>query len=110
MALDIFPNHDTTRAKLLNSIGVVQAFEGKHTEAMKAFTSALEIQRVWLECPVRRDSLVYDASVTLQNMGKLYLRSGDNDLSYFVYDEACVVSSYGTNCFFKKKSRYSQYG
>ena len=92
MALDMFPNEDTTRAKLLNSIGVVHAFQRERSEAIKSFTSALEIQRVWLDGPVRRDALVYDASITLENMGKMYLQRGDYDLSYFVYEEASMVS------------------
>jgi tetratricopeptide (TPR) repeat protein len=93
MALDMCPNEDATRAKLLNNIGVIHCFRRKrNSDALKSFTSALEIQRVWLEGPVRRESIVYDASITLENMGKIYLQRGDYDLSYFVYEEACVVS------------------
>ena len=91
IALEMSPAEDATRAKILNNMGVAHYQREDYSEALKAFTSALEIQRQWLDGPVRRESIVYDASVTLGNMGKVYLQKGDYDLSYFVFEEACLV-------------------
>ena len=91
-ALGMSTTEDATRAKILNNIGVAHFQNGDHTEALRVFTSALEIQRQWLDGPIRRESIVYDASTTLGNMGKVYLHKGDYDLAYFVFEEACLVS------------------
>jgi tetratricopeptide (TPR) repeat protein len=53
----------------------------------------LEIQRHWLESPIRRETNVYDAAVLLGNMGKLYLEQPDYDLAYFVYEEALLLQT-----------------
>jgi tetratricopeptide (TPR) repeat protein len=92
-ALDYFPDENAARAKVLNNIGVTQYHLEDHARSLKSLTSALEIQRPWLEGPVRRECLLYDASVSLMNMGKVYLRKGDYDLSYFVFEEACLMQT-----------------
>jgi hypothetical protein len=91
MTLKIVTRENATRAKILNNIGVCFYQKRDFVEAMKAFTSALEIQRVWLDAKVRRDTIVFDASVTLGNMGKLYLEQENYYLSFFVNEEALVV-------------------
>jgi tetratricopeptide (TPR) repeat protein len=91
-ALNMTPAANATRGKILNNIGVAQYQRQDYSEALKMFTGALEIQRQWLDGPVRREPIVYDAVVTLSNMGKVYLRKADYDLAYFVYEEACMVS------------------
>jgi tetratricopeptide (TPR) repeat protein len=91
-ALHMSPTEDATRAKILNNLGVAYYLQDNHKKALKALTGALEIQRQWLDGPVRREAIVYDASVTLGNMGNIYLRKTDFDLAYFVYEEACLVS------------------
>jgi tetratricopeptide (TPR) repeat protein len=96
IALGMSSEEDATRAKILNNMGVAHYQREDYSEALKAFTSALEIQRQWLDGPVRRESIVYDASVTLGNMGKVYLRKGEYDLSYFVFEEACLVRRFCT--------------
>jgi tetratricopeptide (TPR) repeat protein len=93
IALEMCPAEDAIRAKILNNMGVVHYQQQQYVTALKSFTSALVIQRQWLDGPVRREPMVYDASVTLGNMGKVYLRNGDYDLSYFVYEEACLVGN-----------------
>ena len=92
-ALNMSITEDATRAKILNNLGVVLYQRENLSEALKQFALALEIQRQWLDGPLRRDTIVYDAAVTLGNMGKVYLRKGDLDLAYFVYEEACLVRS-----------------
>jgi tetratricopeptide (TPR) repeat protein len=90
-ALHMSPTEDATRAKVLNNLGLAYYLQDNHKKALKALTGALEIQRQWLDSPVRREPIVYDASVTLGNMGKIYLKKADFDLAYFVYEEACLV-------------------
>lgn len=85
------PQENATRAKVLNNIGVVQYKRQDFIEALKAFTSALAIQRFWLDGPVRRDTIVYDASITLGNMGKLYLERFDYEMSFYVFEESLLV-------------------
>ena len=91
LALGMSPTEDATRAKIFNNIGVVQYYMNDLNQALRSLTSALEIQRQWLDGSIRRESIVYDSSVTLENMGKVYLRKKDYELSYFVYEEACMV-------------------
>lgn len=92
-ALDICQVEDATRAKILGSLAVVHYQLEDYGKAIKLFTSALEIQRQWLDGPVRREALVYDASVTLTNLGKCYQRKDDYDLAYFVYEEAWLLQT-----------------
>lgn len=79
------------RAKILNNVGVAQYHLRDLAKALQSFTNALTIQRKWLDGPVRREPLVYDASVTLENMGKLYIERGDNGMASFVYEEALLL-------------------
>lgn len=92
-ALAICTSMDNTRAKILNNIGVARYQLENYVQALKSFTSALEIQQPWLEGPVRRESIVYSASTILSNMGKVYLREGDHDLAYFLFEEACLMQT-----------------
>lgn len=79
------------RAKILTNVGAAHYYLKNLPKALEAFTQALTIQRKWLDEPVRRESLVYDASVTLSNMGKLYLERGDDAMASFVYEEALLL-------------------
>lgn len=92
LALDMSPTEDATRAKILNNMGVVYYQQEKFSEALTAFTAALEIQRQWLDDSIRRESMIYDASITLGNMGKVFLELEDFEVAYSVFEEACLVS------------------
>jgi tetratricopeptide (TPR) repeat protein len=92
-ALTLCHEEDATKAKITNNLAVVQYQLEDYAKAIKSFTNALEIQRHWLDGPVRREALVYDASITLANMGKCYLRKGDYDLAYYVFEEACLLQT-----------------
>lgn len=92
-ALKVCISEDNTRAKVLNNIGVARYQLKDYVQALKSLTLALEIQRPWLDGPVRRECMVYDASTTLSNMGKVYLRKGDYDLAYLVFEEACLMQT-----------------
>lgn len=90
-ALNICCSENATRAKILNNIGVVHYQREDNMQAMAAFAGALEIQRVWLDNRVRRNSIIFDASITMGNMGKLYLEQENYHLSFFVNEEALLV-------------------
>jgi tetratricopeptide (TPR) repeat protein len=97
--------NNATRAKLLNNVGATYYQMSNFIDALKYFTTALEIQRRWLEGPVRRESSVFDGSVTLGNMGKVYLEQADYNMAIYVYEEALLVRLFYTIfCFQKKKS------
>ena len=85
-------DQEFVRAKILVNMGVTQYCTGDLASSLASLTSALTIQRRWLEGPVRRESLVYDAAVTLQNMGKLYLEREDaTDMARLAYEEALLL-------------------
>eukprot|EP00533_Pseudo-nitzschia_delicatissima_P005026 CAMPEP_0116099126 /NCGR_PEP_ID=MMETSP0327-20121206/11600_1 /TAXON_ID=44447 /ORGANISM="Pseudo-nitzschia delicatissima, Strain B596" /LENGTH=760 /DNA_ID=CAMNT_0003590979 /DNA_START=103 /DNA_END=2385 /DNA_ORIENTATION=- len=92
-ALALYTSMDPTRAKILNSIGVARYHLEDYSRALKSFTAALEIQRPWLEGPVRRESIIYVASTILSNMGKVHFQNGDHDLAYLVFEEACLMQT-----------------
>jgi len=92
-ALSLMPEKSVARAKTLNCMGVAHYQKGDFVTALKEFTSALEIQRQWLDGPVRRESIVYDATVSLSNMGKLYMERSDYAMAYYVYEEALLLQT-----------------
>lgn len=92
-ALEMSPTENASRAKILNNIGVIHYQLAEYEKSLEAFISALEIQRQWLDGPIRRQPIVYDASVTMCNMGKLYIKQDQYKLSYNVFEEAFVVST-----------------
>ena len=93
-ALALCPAKNATRAKILNNIGVVQYQSRLLIQALTAFAGALEIQRKLLEGPVRRESIIFDATTTLQNMGKFYVTKCDFGTGLDVFQEAMVVSTF----------------
>eukprot|EP00934_Nitzschia_sp_Nitz4_P002813 Nitzschia sp. Nitz4//scaffold78_size91513//74346//76394//NITZ4_004936-RA/size91513-snap-gene-0.128-mRNA-1//1//CDS//3329558151//2803//frame0 len=93
LALGMTPTEDATRAKILNNIGVAQYQQERFSEALQSFTQALEIQRQWLDGSIRRESMVYDASITLGNMGKVFLKLQENDVAYSVFEEGFLLQT-----------------
>lgn len=93
IALSTMPKNDISKAKLLNNIAVVHFLMRKFMVALQEFTTSLEIQRGWLEGSLRRDSTVHDASITLSNMGKLYMERSDYELAYYVFEEALLLQT-----------------
>ena len=93
LAIDMVTDDEIARAKILNNMGVIYYQQRKYAPALKQFTSSLEIQRRFLEGPLRRDGMVYDAATTLGNMGKLYLEKADYSLAYYVYEEALLLQT-----------------
>jgi len=92
-ALAIIPPDHLIRAKLLNNLGVIYYFQNDFGGALREFTSGLEIQRDWLEGPVRREMTVYDTAVTLSNMGKVYVETSDNEIASYLYEEALLLET-----------------
>ena len=92
-ALLISTQEDTTRAKILNNIGVVNYQCKNYDHALQYFVLALEIQRKWLDTSIRRQPIIYDTSVTLGNIGKLYLQKNEYRLSYSAFEESCKLQT-----------------
>ena len=92
-ALEISPTDQRCRAKLLTSLGVVYHCQKDYGGALREFTMALEIQRQWLDNPVRRETTVYDAAVTLNNMCTVYLATSDNELAVKMSEEALMLAT-----------------
>lgn len=84
------PEH-LIRAKVLNNLGVAYYFDRGGKPALKEFMKSIAIQRSWLESTVRRETTVYDAVVTLCNMGKVHLELAEFDLSLHAYEEAVLL-------------------
>lgn len=78
-------------AKIVNNIGVVYYQKGNYAAALKCFMEALQVQRLWTEKSIRRQSLIYETSVTLSNMGKVYVACDDYDMAFNMYEEALMV-------------------
>lgn len=91
-ALEKVVEDNVVRAKVLSNLGVAQYQRGDDAAALKNFTDALEIQRMWLRGPVKREATVFGAAVMLGNMGKIHIKRGDYDLAVSVYEESLLVS------------------
>ena len=84
------PDH-LVRAKVLNNLGVSYYFDRGGKPALKEFIKSIAIQRSWMESGMRREATVYDAVITLCNMGKVYLELAEFDLSIQAYEEAVLL-------------------
>lgn len=80
-------------SKMINNIGVTHYQRGDFSSALKNLTESIEIQRNCLNGAIRRESNVYEASVTLSNMGKVYLEKNDYDMSFYAYEEALMLQT-----------------
>lgn len=92
-ALEMVPPGHIAQAKIFNNLGVVYYQQGNFTESLKEFTKSLDMQRAWLDAPVRRQCTIFDATITLSNMGKLYLQRADHDLSLYLYEESLLLQT-----------------
>jgi tetratricopeptide (TPR) repeat protein len=79
-------------AKLQNNIAAIHYQKGDKKMALKKYKEALEIMKKLIEGPVRRESIMYDTSVILSNMGKIYLERKNYDMAYHMIEEALMVS------------------
>jgi Tfp pilus assembly protein PilF len=93
VALPLMPRNHIVRAKVQNNLGTAYFQQMDYVAALKHFTVSLETQRNWLDASVRRETLVTDASVTLCNMGRVYMERSDNDLASQVYEEALLLQT-----------------
>jgi len=80
-------------AKLYNNIAAIHYQKGDKKSALKKLKEALEIMRKLIEGPVRRESLVYDTSIILSNMGKIYLERKNYEMAYRMLEEALMVQT-----------------
>ena len=92
-ALPMIPPDHICLAKTLNNLGVIFCRQNDTNSALKNFTKSLEIQRLWLDRTVRRETTVFDAAVTLLNTGRLYLERSDSDLAVSMFEEALLLQT-----------------
>jgi len=92
-SLSIFLEENTARAKILNNLSVAQFLNKDFKSAETGLKIALETQRNWYEGKIRRESVIFDASVTLSNIGKIHLEQGKFEKSYYVYEEALLLQT-----------------
>lgn len=91
--------HDTLEiAKILNNIATVHYQKGDSKTAMKKLNEALNIMKQFMEGPIRRESIVYDTSVILSNMGKIHLERKKFEMAYLMLEEALMVSVNANKC------------
>lgn len=90
-ALEKLTEENVVKAKVLLNLGVARYQRGDDIAALKNFTDALDIQRLWLQGHVRREATVFGAAVMLGNMGKIHIKRGDYDLAVSVYEEALLL-------------------
>jgi tetratricopeptide (TPR) repeat protein len=92
-SLAMIPSGHMVAGKVLNNLGVLCFQKRDFSAALKEFTKSLEIQRLWLQDPIKRQVTVHDISVTLCNMGNLYLERSDFDLAFYVFEEAVLLQT-----------------
>jgi len=92
-ALRCCHDESVVKAKILNNLGVMHYHRQDLIQSLKGFAGALEIQRHSLAGPIKRESIVFDASMTLCNMGKLFLEKGDYAAAYSVYEEGLTLQT-----------------
>lgn len=79
-------------AKIYNNMGCVYYQKGDKLAALNLFIDALQIQRRFFQ-PIKRESLIHDTSITLGNMGKIYVEQNDFDMSFFLFEEALMLQT-----------------
>lgn len=97
-ACELFKEDSVAKAKALLNLGVAKYQSGDDIEALNDFAEALEIQRMWLQGPVKREANVFGAATILGNMGKVHIKRGDYDSAISVYEEALLVRHLYRTC------------
>eukprot|EP00546_Thalassionema_frauenfeldii_P007333 CAMPEP_0178910322 /NCGR_PEP_ID=MMETSP0786-20121207/9034_1 /TAXON_ID=186022 /ORGANISM="Thalassionema frauenfeldii, Strain CCMP 1798" /LENGTH=604 /DNA_ID=CAMNT_0020582563 /DNA_START=253 /DNA_END=2067 /DNA_ORIENTATION=- len=92
-SLSSFLRNNASRAKILNNLSVAHFLQKDFKSAMAGFEVALEIQRNWFEGKVRRESIIFDGSITLSNMGKIHLQQENFKSSFYLYEEALLLQT-----------------
>lgn len=77
--------------KIMNNMGVAYYQKGQFSNALHYLTQSLEYYKSWIEGPLKRESLLYDASIVIGNIGRVYLEQGDCGMSLYMYEEAFMV-------------------
>lgn len=85
--------NDLVHAKIRHNLAVLSYRRNDLSGALKQLIQALQIQRSFLDSPVRREGVVLDAALTLSNMGRVYLERCDYDLAAHVYEEALLLQT-----------------
>jgi hypothetical protein len=80
-------------AKLLNNLGVALFHQGEKANAMDRLIDALRIQKKWIEESLCRECSIFDTSVTLSNLAKIYYSRCDNIMAAYLYEEALELQT-----------------
>lgn len=86
-------------AKLLNNIALIHFHQGEKKLALKYLIEALQIQKRWTEGSLCRQNMLYDSSITLSNIAKVYLTRQEYTMAAYLYEEALHLQA----AIFRKK-------
>jgi tetratricopeptide (TPR) repeat protein len=96
-ALDILKTLDgednVQISKILNNMGSVYFHLGEKRNALDRLIRALKIQKRWIEDSLCRECTIFDTSVTLSNLAKIYLKRCDYTMSAYLYEEALQLQT-----------------
>lgn len=84
---------DIESAKILQNIGIVRFHQGEKRNSLNYLIDALKIQRQWIEGSVCRESTLFDTSITLSNMAKIYLTRSDYVMAAYLYEESLQLQT-----------------
>ena len=80
-------------SKLLNNVGVVYFHLGEKRKALDQLISALNIQKEWIEGSLSRECTIFDTSITLSNVAKIYLKKCEYTMAAYLYEEALQLQT-----------------
>lgn len=80
-------------AKILNNLGVALFHQGEKGNAMDRLIDALRIQKKWIEESLCRECSIFDTSITLSNLAKIYYNRLDNTMAAYLYEEALQLQT-----------------
>ncbi|GFH46015.1 hypothetical protein CTEN210_02489 [Chaetoceros tenuissimus] len=80
-------------SKLLNNIGVVYFHLGEKRNALDRLMRALKLQKQRIDESLSRESSIFDTSITLSNLGKVFLKRREYSMATYVYEEAVMTQT-----------------
>jgi tetratricopeptide (TPR) repeat protein len=80
-------------SKLLNNIGVAYFHLGEKRNALDRLMRALKLQKQRIDESLSRESSIFDTSITLSNLGKVFLKRRDYSMATYVYEEAVMIQT-----------------
>jgi len=80
-------------SKILNNLGVTLFHQGEKGSAIDRLIDALRIQKKWIEESLCRDCSIFDTSITLSNLAKIYYSRDDITMAAYLYEEALQLQT-----------------